>query len=38
MTRALVAFGLLAALGARPGWTQGSDDCAPSALNIPEAK
>ena len=38
MKRVLVAIGVLAALGARPGWAQSADDCVPSALNIAEAK
>lgn len=38
MKRVLVAIGLLAALGARPGWAQSADECMPSALNIPGAK
>ncbi len=38
MRRVLVAIGVLAALGARTGWAQTSDDCVPSALNIAEAK
>jgi hypothetical protein len=35
MKRVLVAIGLLAAVGARPGWAQSADQCMPSALNIP---
>ena len=38
MKRVLVAIGLLAALGAQPGWAQSADECVPSALNIAEAK
>ena len=38
MTRLMIAIGLLAAFGARPGWAQSADDCVPSALNIAEAK
>ena len=38
MKRVLVAIGVLAALGARPGWAQSADECVPSVLNIAEAK
>ena len=38
MKRVLVAIGVLAALGARPGWAQSADECVPSTLNIAEAK
>src|SRR6266536_339388 len=38
MKRILVAIGVLAALGARPGWAQSADECVPSVLNIAEAK
>src|SRR4051812_40658532 len=38
MRQMLVAIGILAALGARPGWAQSAGECVPSALNIPEAK
>src|SRR4029453_1251502 len=38
MKRVLVAIGLVAAFGARPGWAQSVDECMPSAFNIPEAK
>ena len=38
MKRILIAIGILAAVGVRPGWAQSDGDCTPSALNIPEAK
>ena len=38
MKRVLIAIGILAAVGVRPGWAQSDGDCTPSALNIPEAK
>ena len=38
MKRVFVAIGVLAALGARPGWGQSADECVPSVLNIAEAK
>jgi enterochelin esterase-like enzyme len=38
MTPLMIAIGLLAALGARPGWAQSADECVPSALNVAEAK
>jgi hypothetical protein len=38
MKRLVIAIGLLAAFGARPGWAQSADECVLSALNIAEAK
>jgi enterochelin esterase-like enzyme len=38
MTRVLVAIGVLAALGARPGWAQSAGECVPSTRNIAGAK
>lgn len=38
MKRVLIAIGVLAAFGARPGWAQSTGDCVPSSLNIAEAK